>query len=161
MLHLEPRFKSSDLAMDEATLTISEVAAEVGIRASAIRYYERIGVLPEPERSAGQRRYTDETLGRLRAIEIGKRAGFSLDEIRTLLTTEDQAAAFGEQLRELAERKLPEVDALIEQAQTMRRWLATASACSCETIDVCLLFEPTAVAAGRPRSARHGAPTGS
>ncbi len=93
--------------MNEATLTIGEVAAEAGIRTSAIRYYERIGVLPEPERSAGQRRYTDVTVGRLRAVEVGKRAGFNLDEIRTLLTAEDHAAAFGDQLRELAERKLP------------------------------------------------------
>ena len=143
--------------MNEATLTIGEVAAEAGIRTSAIRYYERIGVLPEPERSAGQRRYTDETVGRLRAVEIGKRAGLHLDEIRTLLAAEDYGTAFGEQLRELAERKLPELDALIEQAQTMRRWLATATDCSCETIDICVLFEPTAAPVTRGRAATRSA----
>ncbi len=140
--------------MNDATLTIGQVAREVGIRTSAIRYYERVGVLPEPQRSAGQRRYTDDTIRRLRVIEVGKRASFSLDEIGTILATADDGTALGERLRELAERKLPEVDALIEQAETMRGWLATAAGCDCDTIDVCALFNREA---RQPRASTAGA----
>jgi hypothetical protein len=54
------------------------------------------------------------------------------------------AEADGAQLRALAERKLPEVDALIAPARAMRAWLVTASGCNCETLDVCALFEDAA-----------------
>jgi MerR family redox-sensitive transcriptional activator SoxR len=127
--------------MYEATLTIGEVAREVGIRTSAIRYYERVGVLPDPDRISGQRRYTDETIRKLQAIEVAKRAGFTLNDIKTLLATEADGVPVHEPLRDLANRKLPEVDALIEQAQAMRRWLVTASGCGCDTLDVCALFD--------------------
>jgi MerR family redox-sensitive transcriptional activator SoxR len=126
----------------QATLTIGQLARQARLRTSAIRYYESVGVLPAPERESGQRRYTTETLRRLRVIEIAKRAGFSLDEARVLLATRDGATPAHEQLRELAERKLPEVDELIARAQAMREWLVAASGCDCETLDVCALFEP-------------------
>src|SRR5919197_1034576 len=122
--------------MQEATLTIGELAREAGLKTSAIRYYESVGLLPEPARVSGQRRYDGDTLRRLRVIEVAKQAGFSLDEARVLLD-----GAGGAQLRALAERKLPEVDELIARAQAMRAWLVTASGCDCETLDVCALFE--------------------
>ncbi len=131
--------------MADATLTIGQVAARAGINDSAIRYYERHGLLPEPERVSNQRRYTDETIQRLGIIDAAKQAGFSLDEVRVLLDSTDQGAPAHEQLRELAERKLPEVDALIDRVQTMRRWLMTATTCGCDTLDACALFtEPGA-----------------
>ncbi len=126
--------------MQEANLTIGEVAHLVGLKTSAIRYYESVGVLPEPEREHGQRRYSTETVRRLQVIDIAKRAGFSLDEARVLLATEQAGSPAHEQLRELAQRKLPEVDALIDRAQAMRRWLSTATGCGCQTLDVCALF---------------------
>jgi MerR family transcriptional regulator, redox-sensitive transcriptional activator SoxR len=122
--------------MHEATLTIGEVAREAGLKTSAIRYYESVGLLPEPERVSGQRRYDGDTMRRLRVIEVAKQAGFSLDEARVLL-----ADPGGPQLRALAARKLPDVDALIARAQAMRAWLLTASDCKCETLDVCALFD--------------------
>jgi MerR family transcriptional regulator, redox-sensitive transcriptional activator SoxR len=127
--------------VQEATLTIGEVARQVGLRTSAIRYYERVGVLPAPERVSGQRRYTDETVQRLHIIDVAKRAGFSLGDAKLLLHSADGGAPAHSQLRELALRKLPEVDALIERAQAMRKWLNTASGCNCDTLDVCALFE--------------------
>jgi MerR family transcriptional regulator, redox-sensitive transcriptional activator SoxR len=111
------------------------------LRTSAIRYYERVGVLPQAERTSGQRRYTPQTIQRLRVIDVAKRAGFTLDDARLLLATADGDAPASAQLRELALRKLPEVGALIERAQAMRDWLETASGCNCETLDVCKLFE--------------------
>ena len=127
--------------MEEATLTIGEVARRAGLRTSAIRYYESVGVLPPPERAGGSRRYTSDTLRRLEVIAVAKRAGFSLDEARVLLATRDEGSLAHDQLRELAGRKLPEVEALIERAEAMRRWLLLATSCDCETLDVCALFE--------------------
>jgi hypothetical protein len=77
---------------------------------------------------------------RLRVIDVAKQAGFSLDEVRVLLTSIDEGAPAHEQLQALAERKLPEVDALIKRAQAMRDWLLIASDCGCETLEGCLLF---------------------
>jgi MerR family transcriptional regulator, redox-sensitive transcriptional activator SoxR len=131
--------------MAEAALSIGQVAAKAGVNASAIRYYERHRLLPEPERVSGQRRYTDETVQRLGIIDVAKQAGFSLDEVRVLLASTDQGAPAHEQLQALAARKLPEVDALIERAQTMRQWLTAATACGCDTLDVCALFTDPAV----------------
>ena len=128
--------------MQDATLTIGEVAQQVGVNTSAIRYYEAVGVLPEPVRASGQRRYTAETVRRLQMVDVAKRAGFSLDEACVLLATGDGPQPVSEQLRDLAQRKLPEVEALIERAQAMRAWLATATQCNCQTLDVCRLFDP-------------------
>jgi MerR family transcriptional regulator, redox-sensitive transcriptional activator SoxR len=127
--------------MDEATLSIGQVAREVGIRASAIRYYESVGVLPEPERQSGQRRYNSETIRRLQILGIAQRAGFTLDEAAVLLGTRNNGTPANDQLRALAEQKLPEVDALIARAQAMRDWLATATGCNCQTLDVSPLFD--------------------
>ncbi len=133
--------------MNDTTLTIGDVAREVGLKTSTIRYYESVGVLPEPERRSGQRRYTPATVRRLRVIEVAKRAGFSLDEARLLLATENGQAPAHERVRELAQRKLPEVDALIAHARAMREWLSTATRCACTTLDVCLLFDADATPA--------------
>lgn len=127
--------------MPEAMLSIGEVASEAGISVSAIRFYERRGLLPEPERVGGQRRYTGAVIRRLGIIDAAKRAGFSLDEISVLLTSTDEGAPAHEQLRALASRKLPEVDALIERAQAMRDWLLVAGECGCDRLDACALFD--------------------
>jgi len=127
--------------VERATFTIGEIARQARLKTSAIRYYESVGLLPEPERESGQRRYGAETLRRLQVIDVAKRAGFSLDEARVLLATGHGGPPAHAQLRELAERKLPEVDELIERARAMRAWLVSASACDCETLDVCGLFD--------------------
>lgn len=126
--------------MEDATLTIGQVAQRAGLNVSAIRYYEAEGLLPEAPRVAGQRRYTEDTLGRLGVIDVAKRAGFSLEDIRLLLTAADAGEPAHTELQELAERKLPEVEELIDRAQAVRRWLVTATGCGCDTLDVCALF---------------------
>jgi DNA-binding transcriptional MerR regulator len=125
--------------VDQATLTIGKLAAAAGVSASAIRYYERRGVMPEPERAAGQRRYRPDAIARLHTIRSAQQAGFSLDEIAELLRGADDGASAAA-LRDLAERKLPHVDAVIERAKLMRRWLELAAECRCASLDVCGLF---------------------
>jgi DNA-binding transcriptional MerR regulator len=126
--------------MTEATLSIGEVADEAGVSVSAIRFYEREGLLPEADRSAGRRQFTAAAIRRLEIIGIAKQAGFSLDQIRDLLTSIDQGAPAHEQLQALARRNLPEVDAAIDHAQTTREWLMAASGCDCRALDDCALF---------------------
>jgi DNA-binding transcriptional MerR regulator len=108
---------------------------------STVRFYERRGLLPEPERVSGQRRYTTTVVHRIRIIATAKQAGFSLDEVGVLLASTDLGVPAHEQLRALAARKLPEVDGLIQRAQAMRGWLIAASACGCDTLDSCALFD--------------------
>src|SRR4051794_18538504 len=132
-------------------MKIGEVATLSGFTASAIRYYESVDVLPEPERVAGQRRYGQGVLQRLSAIGVAQQAGFSLEEIRLLLSaseTEEAAA----QLQKLANRKLGDVEALIAQAEAMKNWLRGAAACECPTLDVCALFDADREEAGLPSS---------
>lgn len=126
--------------MEDATLSIGDVAERAGSSVSAIRYYEREGLLPEAERVSGQRRFTEETVQRLGIIDVAKQAGFSLEEVGVLLTSIDQGAPAHEQLQALAARKLPEVEALIARAQAMRDWLTTASDCGCDSLESCALF---------------------
>ena len=126
--------------MTEAMLSIGDVASRAGVNVSAIRFYERKGLLRAPERVSGQRRYTATTVQRLGIIDAAKQAGFSLDEVGVLLASTDRGAPAHQQLQALAARKLPEVDALIERANAMRNWLTAASACGCDTLDACALF---------------------
>jgi len=126
--------------MNQTTLTIGQLARRFGLKASAIRYYERVGVLPEPARESGQRRYDADAVKRVEILEIAKRAGFSLAEARLLLQRTEAGCAASAVLPELAGRKLHEIDALIARAQAMRGWLLAASDCCCATLDVCALF---------------------
>lgn len=126
--------------MTDTTFSIGEIAREVNISVSAIRFYEREGLLPAAERVGGKRRFGADVVRRLGVIEVAKRAGFSLDEVRALLDSIDRGAPAHEELRALAARKLPEMDALIERSQKMRDWLAVASDCGCESLEDCALF---------------------
>ena len=127
-----------------STLSIGQVAQRAGVRDSHIRYYERIGVLPAPERVSGQRRYTDDVLHRLAIIDVAQRAGLSLAEIRDLTGLSGSGERASERIRELADRKLPAIEALIQRAHAVRRWLELARFCDCESVDVCDLFvDPT------------------
>jgi MerR family transcriptional regulator, redox-sensitive transcriptional activator SoxR len=117
---------------------IGEVARRVGIRASAIRYYESVEVLPAPQRINGRRRYDARVFDRLAVIQIAQQAGFTVAEIQTLFngfTTETTASARWEVL---ARQKLVEVDALMSRVQAMKGILEEILLrCRCLTLDEC------------------------
>lgn len=133
--------------MQEPQMRIGEAAHRAGVRVSLIRYYEDIRLLPEPDRVSGQRRYDESVLRRLAVIDVAQRAGLSLDEIRELV--EHGNGPMSERLRELAERRLPEIDALIDRAQRVRTWLESAAGCGCQSIDDCALFDDATLPAVR------------
>ena len=66
-------------------MAIGEVAERAGMSTSRIRYYEARGLLPEPERAGGKRRYGEDVFRRLAIIDAAQRVGFTLEEIRDLL----------------------------------------------------------------------------
>jgi MerR family redox-sensitive transcriptional activator SoxR len=137
--------------MDETQMRIGEAARRAGVRVSLIRYYEEVGLLPEPPRVSGQRRYDASVLRRLAVIDVAQRAGLALEEIRELL--DHGSDPMSERLREIAGRRLPEIDALIDRARRVRTWLQHATECDCERIDDCALFDDAPVAsAGEARS---------
>ena len=121
-------------------LTIGVVAALAGKNPSSIRYYEQIGLLPEPERVNGRRRYGHDTVRTLAVIETGQRAGLALDEIKVLVSVSPDDSASIDRLREVATRKLPEVVALIERSELVRDWLECAARCECPNLTECPLF---------------------
>jgi len=123
----------------DGQLSIGEVARLSGLRASALRYYERRGILPLVERSGGRRVYPVEVLVRLRVLRAAQRAGLSLAEIGELLQA-GEASTAGEGLRAAAERRLPEVERSIAHARAVQRWLEAARTCGCATFDECALF---------------------
>ena len=129
---------------DEPLLTIGQLAERAGLRTSHIRFYEMVGVLPEPERVAGQRRYRLDVLHRLSIIDVAQRAGLSLEEIAPLTGPENRSADASAHIRALADDKLPHIDALIVRARAVKHWLELAQHCDCESVDVCGLFvDPT------------------
>jgi MerR family redox-sensitive transcriptional activator SoxR len=121
-------------------LTIGEVARRAGVATSSIRYYERIALLPEPERVHGQRRYDADVLGKLGFIGVAQSAGFKLAEIRELIDGVDSATGMANQMRSLSSRKLDEVEALLERTKAMKGWLEVAKECGCASPAECALF---------------------
>src|SRR6059058_4289010 len=90
-------------------LPISEVARVFGLRTSAIRYYEQIGILPQPLRRSGQRRYDESALFRLAVIQRARQTGFTLEEIRKLFFGFPPGTSPPKRWRELSQRKLTEL----------------------------------------------------
>jgi MerR family transcriptional regulator, redox-sensitive transcriptional activator SoxR len=115
---------------------IGEVAAKAGIRTSALRYYEELGLLSPAERVNGRRRYGADVFDRLAVIGLAKEAGFELDEIARLLQA--GGGRQGARLwRELAEAKLAEVEAVIARAEAMRNVLRRGLECGCLELSDC------------------------
>ena len=119
-------------------LTISEVARQVGLQPSAIRYYERIGILGPAVRVSGQRRYDNSVLYRLAVIQRARQIGFTLDEIRHLFFGFGNNTRASERWQKLSRKKLAELDGLMDGIKTLRRLLKELMQnCHCETLDQC------------------------
>lgn len=119
-------------------LKIGELAHQAGVQTSAIRYYESLGLISPPRRMSGWRLYAPAVLGRLQFIRSARDLGFSLEEIRTLLSSYADDTPPAEIWRGLARRKLPEVEATLHRAQDLQLLLLNSLNCSCESIDECL-----------------------
>ena len=119
-------------------LAIGVVAKQAGIRPSALRYYESIGLLPAPKRINGRRSYDPTVVAMVKVIQLAQQAGFTVAEIQTLFHGFAAEATAGERWRALATHKLGEVDALIGRAQQMKSILATLLQCGCLQLEDCI-----------------------
>ena len=123
--------------MSTNKISIGEVAKRAGIKASAIRYYEGEGLLPKAGRRGGRRVYDESILDHLTFIDLSKRSGFTVAEIRRLVKGFAGTAPPGVRWRALASAKMEALDQRIEEAQAMRRLLGAVTACECPTFHDC------------------------
>ena len=103
-------------------LRVSEVADRVGLTPATIRYYERLGLLPTPERTpSGYRQYDEDVGDRLRFIKGAQRFGLRLDEIRQLLDIQDQGQCPCGHTQELLRTRVREVDEEMRRLRGLRQ----------------------------------------
>jgi DNA-binding transcriptional MerR regulator len=134
-------------------LTIGELARRTGVATSALRYYEELGLLPPSARVSGQRRYPESAARLVAAILLFSDAGFTLAEQKALMARRDGAPGW----KQLAERKLAELDEQIARAQAAREAVSHGLHCPHEDLTRCPNFNAgvTARLAGRPLSESH------
>jgi MerR family redox-sensitive transcriptional activator SoxR len=123
--------------MSDRLLTIGELARRAGVAASALRYYEELGLLPTTARISGQRRYPESAIGLVGFILLLRDVGFSLAEQKALMAS--RAVALDDWQR-LARRKLAELDDQIAKAQAAREVIDHALRCPHDDIVECPNF---------------------
>lgn len=119
-------------------MRIGELSARTGITSSAIRYYERLGLLPAPVRMSGQRRYPADAQNRLLLIRFASDMGFTLGEINLFLSGLQDNVPVGLRWNNLANRKIKEVDASIKRARRLKSLLEHLLQCRCASLRVCV-----------------------
>ena len=129
---------------DNSALTISQLARDAGVNVETIRYYERIGLLRQPRKPArGWRRYDEGARRRLRFVRRAQRLGFTLDEIKQLLSLRESASSRTcDRVSRKAKAKLEEIEARIRDLQAMREVLERlAAACPKEGARACPILD--------------------
>jgi MerR family redox-sensitive transcriptional activator SoxR len=134
---MKSRVRRKSLA---AELTIGEVAKQVGVATSAIRYYEEIGLLPAPARVNGRRRYDGSAVQRLLVIEHAQQAGFTLNEIRELFFGFAVGTHPNARWETLAQRKLEELGEQRWRIDAMQELLRDGLGCGCLTMEQCTVW---------------------
>lgn len=119
-------------------LTIGEVAAKMGLRTSAIRYYESERLLNPSRRVSGQRRYNRGVLQTIAIIQFAQSIGFTIEQVRTLLHEFPADTPPSERWQALATQKLVEVEELIRRATHMKQILESTLGCECARLEDCV-----------------------
>jgi DNA-binding transcriptional MerR regulator len=141
--------------MTDGLLTIGELSRRTGVTTSALRYYEDLDLLQPTTRVSGQRRYSGDAVGIVGAVLL-LRDAFTLDEIRRLMAAHSESPGAW---RELAHRKLVELDDRIADAQAARVAIEHSLACPHEDIGTCPTFREVVRLRleGRPIQEAHSA----
>jgi MerR family redox-sensitive transcriptional activator SoxR len=119
-------------------MKIGALADRAGVNASAIRYYERLGLLKEPHRIGGQRRYAEDAISRVLLIRFAGDMGFTLPEISVFLDGLRDDAPVGRRWKKLARAKLDEVQQGIARAQKLKILLEHLLRCHCASLQMCV-----------------------
>ncbi|HEY6126706.1 MAG TPA: MerR family transcriptional regulator [Candidatus Acidoferrum sp.] len=136
-------------------MKIGELARSAGLNASAIRYYEKVGLISPPYRSSGQRRYAQDSLDRVLLIRFASDMGFTLSEIKLFLRGLRDNAPVGTRWKNLANRKIKEVEQSIERSRRLKSLLEHLLHCRCPSLQVCvqrLSLSPDLCLLGRPQT---------
>jgi|ERR1700690_614576 len=119
-------------------MKIGELAGRTGLNASAIRYYEKVGLLAAAYRIGGQRRYPDEAVYRVLLICFASQMGFSLGEIELFLSGLRENAPVGRRWKMLAQKKIEEVEQTMERSVRLKSLLEHLLRCQCASLRVCV-----------------------
>jgi len=119
-------------------MKIGQLAARAGVNASAIRFYEKMGLLAAPHRLGGQRRYPSDALDRVLLIRFAAGMDFSLGEIKLFLHGLRDNAPVGPRWGKLAHRKIKEVEANISRSVRLKALLQHLLRCRCASLQVCV-----------------------
>jgi MerR family redox-sensitive transcriptional activator SoxR len=119
------------------TLRIGPLARSLGVSPSALRYYEKVGLIPPPARISGRRAYPSRIRGRIRIILLGRAAGFSIAETRAFLSGYPADVAPSKRWQGLARQKLCEIDTQMRQLRRMKAILRSNFQCDCPSLDDC------------------------
>jgi Hg(II)-responsive transcriptional regulator len=126
------------------SLTIGRLAKEAGVNLETVRYYERQGLLPRPPRSAsGYRLFPPQAARRLKFIRRCQGLGFSIREIRELLSLRMSRSTTSREIRARAEAKLADIEARIRALVSMKKSLRklTKTCTGCVPVDECPILE--------------------
>jgi MerR family redox-sensitive transcriptional activator SoxR len=119
-------------------MKIGELAARTRLNASAIRYYEKMGLLAPPHRTGGQRRYPSDALDRTLLIRFAGEMGFTLAEIKLFLHGLSDNAPVGPRWKKLAHRKISEVEENIQRSLLLKSLLEHLLHCRCASLQICV-----------------------
>ena len=111
----------------DALLTVGAVAKAAGVGVQTLHYYERLGLLPKPDRSAANYRlYSPEAIRRVRFIKKAQAIGLTLDDTKQILDLKDRGRAPCSKVAELGEKHLRDIQARLHQLESYRRLLNQA-----------------------------------
>ncbi len=137
-------------------LTIGELSSRSGVSASALRFYEREGLIESRRTDGNQRRYPSVTLRRVALVQAGKAAGIPLERLRGALDTLPNGKSPTKRDWERLSRSwAAEVDARIAMLQAIRTRLTTCIGCGCLSLKTCGLLNPDDEAAALGPGARY------
>ncbi len=139
-----------------ARLTIGETAARSGVRTSALRYYESLGLIASERTAGDQRRYARETLRRVAVIRAAQLLGLTLREIRLALNELPQGRTPDRHdWQRLSQTWRGSLDQRIADLQALRDRLSGCIGCGCLSLESCALFNPADRAARAGAGARY------
>ena len=119
-------------------MKIGDLAARAGLNASALRYYEKMGLLASPHRTGGQRRYPGDALDRVFLIRFASEMGFTLGEIKLFLHGLRDNSPVGPRWKKLAHRKISEINDSIQRSLSLKSLLQHLLQCRCASLQICV-----------------------
>jgi MerR family redox-sensitive transcriptional activator SoxR len=119
-------------------MKIGELADRTALNASAIRYYEKVGLLAAPHRVGGQRRYPGDAVHRVLLICFASDMGFTLGEIKIFLNGLRNNAPVGPRWRKLAHRKIAEVERTVKRSLLLKSLFQHLLQCRCASLQMCV-----------------------